>query len=243
MTPNQLYTHVFSRLAEGWGEVRAFREVAEAGLPAAAPRVAQQKKQTVLEIMQNPEWTGMVKNKKRFDELGGPDHLAAQMTGMSLKSAQSAVDAASLVFAHSIVDAAAVGFLRVVAMASPKDWEPFVDKRKWSVAEVREFGYTRLYRDILMKELEEIERNTSLPRKGQRLRQLCRPQPEWEMPWNYDEEEIDRIDGLRHDIIHGSALGTSIPTIKTDLKFLERTGWYFYGIVNKRYSATLEFDE
>jgi len=95
----------------------------------------------------------------------------AQMTGMSLKSAQAAVDAASLVFAHSIVDAAAVGFLRIAAMASPGDWEPFVDKRKWSVVEVREFGYKRLYRDILMKELKHIERNTSLPEKGQRLRQ------------------------------------------------------------------------
>jgi hypothetical protein len=151
----------------------------------------------------------------------------AQMTGMSLKSAQAAVDAASLVFAHSIVDAAAVGFLRIAAMASPGDWEPFVDKRKWSVVEVREFGYKRLYRDILMKELKHIERNTSLPEKGQRLRQLCRPQPDWEVPLNYDEEEIERIDRLRHEIIHGSALGSPIPEIKADLKFLENTGLYF----------------
>jgi hypothetical protein len=240
MTPNQLYTHVFRRLIGGWGEVWAFREVAEAGLPAAAPRIARQKQQTMRGIMQSPEWPGMLRSQQKFDELGGADGLVAQMTGMSLKSAQAAVDAASLVFAHSIVDAAAVGFLRVTAMASPKDWEPFLDnKRKWSVAEVREFGYQKLFRDTVMKELEQIERSTSLPQKGQLLRQLCRPEREWQLSLSYEEGEIIRIDRLRHDIIHGSALGNPIPKIENDLKFLEDTAWYFFVIVHKRYSAVV----
>jgi hypothetical protein len=171
--------------------------------------------------------------------LGGVDGVAAHAAATSLESARAAVDAASLVFTHSVVDASAAGFLRVTSMVSPADWQKFLDARKWSVSDVRKEGYEKLFQSLLMDEMEHVERNFSLLKKGERLRQLCRPEAEWRIAFKYDEQEFARIDGLRHDIVHGTILGSPIASIDDDLRFLENIGWYFFSIVGRRYR--LEF--
>ncbi len=40
----------------------------------------------------------------------------------------------------------------------------------------------------------------------------------------------------------GIGLGKLVPTIATDLDFLEKLGWYFFSIVNKRYDTQLSSD-
>lgn len=164
------------------------------------------------------------------------------MTEMALKSAEQSVDAASIVFAHSVIDAAASDFLRVTSMASPADWEQFLDERKrWSVADVRNFGYERLFKGLLFEQLEVIERNWSLPTKLGRLQQLCRPQADWFLPIKYDEAALTRIDELRHDIIHGDSLSEPIPSVEADLQFLRGVGDYSFVLVHKRYGGRLVF--
>ena len=51
-----------------------------------------------------------------------------------------------------------------------------------------------------------LERGVSLPKKTQRLRQLCRPQPDWDVSIKFKELELERIDGLRHAVVHVTSL-------------------------------------
>lgn len=166
MTPDEMYTLTFDRFMGGWGEVWTFREVAELGLPAIEPHLSRHKRRVMDNLVRSPEWANMVRNRDEFERMGGAEGVATRMTAMSLKSARASIDAASLVFAHSIVDAAAAGFLRVSAMASPADWQTTLDARKFSLADVRASGYDSLFGDLLLQELDRIERNDSLPRKA-----------------------------------------------------------------------------
>jgi hypothetical protein len=243
MTPDEVFTETFYRLVKGWATLHSFREVSNIGVPAAASQVKFNSMRTSRYLMQQKEWSNFIKDPITFDNTGGMEGLATRFAEGALRSAAASVDAASLIFAHSIVDAAAAGFLRVTSMIAPKDWEQFVDGKKWSVSEVREQRYESLFAGLLLRELDQIERNTSLPRKGQRLLQLCRPDPKWVTPLDYDETRLVGVDSLRHDLLHKDLLGEAIPTIDDDLKFLEDLGWYFFVIVHNRYSAKLVFYE
>ncbi len=243
MTANDRFTRGFHRLTTGWVNLRAFREVAELGLPLAAPSLESRRQQDVQYLMQTPDWPNVLKRPEEFQKRGGANGMASQMTAFSLKSAPASVDAASLVFAHSFVDAALMDFLYVTSIACPKDWEQFLDcKKQWTVAEVRQSGYELLFSGLLDSELRNMERNSSLPTKGEKLRQLCRPEESWTLPCQYDKSELSRIDELRHSIVHRDPLGEGVPSIATDLKFLEEIGLYFLMIVHNRYSTKLVFD-
>jgi hypothetical protein len=233
MTPDQLFTDVTMRMGGGWAEVWTFREVSEAGLATAHSEVVRKKHKGVRGIIYG---LGRGWNDEYTQLFGTPEGLAAREAEWSLASTRASVDAASLVFAHSVVDASATGFLRVASMIAPEDWQEFLDNKKWSVAEVREQGYDKLFRGLVFDEMVQIERNLSLPKKGQRLKQLCRPDRNIE---GYEEAQLERVDRLRHDIIHGAALGQEISTIDADLELLERLGWYFFQIVHQRYPVRL----
>jgi len=239
MTTDELFTYVYSRFTRGWAELSAFREVAEAGLPAAAPKIAQQKKELIGKLASQEGWAKAIKDPTEFHERGGVDGMAIEMTDNAINSARSAVDAASLVFAHSIVDAAAVGFLRVTASASKDDWQQFLCDRKWTVSDVKSATYDQLFLDLLLKELDTIERTFSLPRKAFRLQQLCRPDPHWDLPMKYDAEEVERVDNLRHGIVHGDMLGKPFENIEKDLKLLYDLGTYFFALTHKHYGTKI----
>ena len=53
------------------------------------------------------------------------------------------------------------------------------------------------------------------------------------------EKQLERIDSLRHDLVHEDLFGKPIPTILKDLDFLEELGWYFFVIVHERFYAKL----
>jgi hypothetical protein len=239
LTADQMFTEVFNRFLNGWAEVWALREVAESGIPAAKPVVLQKKRILMEYWLRSGQWNKMVKNPEEVQLRGGISGISQQMTMISLQSAAYAVDAASLVFGHSITDAAPAGFLRVTSLACPRDWEQFLDKKKVTVAEVRDHRYESLFKGLLLEELDNIERNTSLPRKAERLNQLCRPEPDWILPVKYQEGEVMRIDKMRHDIIHGDSLGTPLETVSQDLELLHDLGRYFLVIVNNRYGTRL----
>jgi hypothetical protein len=243
VTANDIFTRGFNRLSKGWVNIRAFREVAEIGLPLAAPQVTGKNQQIARYLMDRPDWASFLKNDDEFQKLGGSDAMASLMTTFSLKSAKASVDAASIVFAHSVVDAVLMDFLCATSIASPADWEQFLDEKKqWRVLDVRQLGYERLFQDLLSIELRRMERNCSLPKKADRLLDLCRPERGWRLPMQYDQKEQDelkRIDGLRHAIVHGDLLGEIVPTLETDLKFLENIGQYFFVLVHNRYSMKI----
>jgi hypothetical protein len=237
MSPNQLYTRVFNQVGSGRGEIEALREVAEEGIRLAGPRIAEKRREAIKEtkfLIEAPlrprsgrmPFSGVVRD---------PAESSAERT---VGAARAAVDAASLVFMHSIVDSAAATLLQAISLAAPNDWLRFMDDKKLTVSEVRQEKFKTLYASLLFKELGRIERNTSLPWKAERLLQLCSPEKGW-YHWRHDPAELERVDRLRHDIVHGEMFGQELPSVTADLKFLENTGWYLYVIAGKRYRLKL----
>ena len=56
----------------------------------------------------------------------------------------------------------------------------------------------------------------------------------------FDPDRIERLDLLRQDIVHGNALGQAIPDAAEEFLYMNRTCWYFMGLVNMRYGLRLD---
>jgi hypothetical protein len=229
MIPEQQLGRVLLQLSNNFGEIRAFRRVAHLGIPLAKDPLKQEAVMTYRALYEKE-----LENKT----IKGIDGIAHESMNYYLRSAEGAVDVASLVFSHSVLDAAAFNLLRVTFSVAPSDWEVFVRKKQVTFDELKDSDYDRLLTRLGFNEVQKTDRQLSLPDKGARLLQLARPENDWDIPFKYDDAELRRIDELRHEIIHDKhGIGNllRIPDIEQTLDFLQQTGMYLFHIVKKRY--------
>ena len=140
-----------------------------------------------------------------------PEKFAAEITRRTIADAQASIDAASIVFTHSVVDATALDYCRVTALVAPRDWESSVDQRQVKLTDFRGKDYDQVLRQKLDEFFEQLERE-SLLKKTDLLFAKCQPPKDWAPIGHYqfDRERLQKLDEVRHEIVHGSALGKEI---------------------------------
>lgn len=239
---DNLFNETFRRALNAQALIASLREVADAGFEAAAKTLLIRNTAFLHGLLTEPQYEHLflVGRQALLDE-GFAEKTAALMKTQSLKNARASVDAASLVFAHSYLDANAMDYLRVTALASPDDWTEDLLAKTVSVREVLVSGPDAILEEKLAKRLNDLEYE-SLLRKVDALFARCRPPSEWSPMDNYEFEadRLRRLDDLRHEIMHGEALGIPIPTIDEDLEYLRRTAWFLMGLVNLRYGLQVD---
>jgi len=87
-----------------------------------------------------------------------------------------------------------------------------------------------------------LERESLLVRI-ERLFALCRPAPDFHPIKNYvyDRDRVERLDRLRHDVVHrpeGTRL--AIPDCYDAIEFLFRTGLYLWTMLNYKYGVKMD---
>jgi hypothetical protein len=238
----ELFNETFQRWTASWVIIWSFREVAEVGLPLAKSVVSAQKVALLSELLTKPEHEKLflVDRQKLIEQKFG-EKMAEFFASQSLRHARASVDAASLVFAHSVLDANAFDYLRVTALAAPKDWLPDVQNKQVSLEDVLRLKSDELFHQALKKRLEQLERE-SLITKIDVLFARCQPPPKWSpmTDYQFDPQRLQKVDKLRQDILHGEALGRVIPNVEQELDYLNRTTMFLLGLVNFRYGLRLD---
>lgn len=163
-----------------------------------------------------------------------PKAAAAAASG-TIKDAHAAAGAACIVYAHSMLDAAVEDYCKVSTLLSPTDWEKFVEEEKITLAQARSAEYDELLRSAVDKYFNKLCK-ADLLSKIKTLHAVCKPgSAEILEGYRYDDEQIDRIDRLRHEIVHKEALGSPIGNVSGDLKYVERTNIYLSALITHRY--------
>ncbi len=120
---------------------------------------------------------------------------------------------------------------------------------KWT-SRINKYRFLCLVRVQPLEEVEGLKLNDcladlemkSLKEKIERLHARCRPEKKWSpmVGYAFDPDRIERLDLLRQDIVHGNALGQAIPDAAEEFLYMNRTCWYFMGLVNMRYGLRLD---
>ena len=237
-----LFNETFRRQMDAQVLIFSLREVTEAGFEAAAKALSRRNVALVRELLTAPEHEKLfLFERKELLDRGFDESAAASITSRTLDNSRASVDAASLVFAHSYLDAIASDYLRVTALASPDDWMEDLLAKNVSLRDLLQSGPDSVLAEKLEKHLSDLEFK-SLMTKINVLFARCRPPGAWSPMENYafDADRVRGLDNLRHEIMHGRALGLPIPTIKEDLDYLGRTAWFLMGLVNFRYGLRID---
>jgi len=230
----ELFTRTLSRSLDRWRLVLALVSMPEAGFPAARTTVFNNARQLLDTLIHRAGQRAQFPPEK-------VDEISRVVAEQSVEDAKTSIDAACLVFSHSVLDSAALDYCRTTALACPSDWEPDLEEKRVRLGFMRGRSYEEALLEILEKHFEQLEKE-SLLKKTDVLFARCRPPEGWSrIPgYEFDRARLSELDRLRHDIIHGDALGKPIPKGSEVVDFLMKTNWHLMSIVGYRYQLAVD---
>ena len=226
---------------KNWAVINSLRQFRDAALEGAAQRLTEQHAAFVDLFRTEPAYRRIFTNPEQPVPEKILQMLRTQMTEGVIINAHAAIDASSIVMAQSILDDCAWSYLKVCSLIAPEDWRGHVDAKKIDLKSVREQSYEELRDGLIKARIDQIERESVLT-KIDLLFALCRPPADY-APLNnyaYDRARLERIDGERHAVIHGSGFLTPLPTIEYDLDYISKSAWYVMGLVNQKHGLRID---
>ncbi len=137
--PEEIFTQTFHNITNRFSIVNSLRHVAEIGLSGAIPGIYQEWLDFSHKLVSDPEYDHLfIDKEKAIRDGGGVEGMGRMMAENQLRTFQTAVEAASLVFAHSILDSAAMDYLRVTTLQGQKDLAEYVNQKQVPISEVQE---------------------------------------------------------------------------------------------------------
>lgn len=242
LTPaERLFSETHGRTLRAWGTVSTFRQVVEAGFVAAATKKAEEAEFLYDQLISDPDYMKLLTDVEGFRRAMTKEKFVELGVSQSAQTATNLLNAATILFGHSMIDGAVFDYCRVTALHAPNDWEPELSNKQVPLSSLRERTFDEILRVKLDDHLKDVEMK-SLREKINRLHARCRPEKGWS-PMNgyaFDLDRIERLDLLRQDIVHGDALGRHIEDAFSEFEYMNRSCWYFMGLVNMRYGLKLD---
>jgi hypothetical protein len=171
--------------------------------------------------------------------------LGGIFASRSLVNARSATQAAAIIFAHTILDTCLHELCVITSLKYPERWDDdkSIKDKKVDISLVQEKGYAELRADLINKYLESIERQ-SIQTHIDVIYRLCNPQ-NWnpfEKGYAFDQVKLNKLDKLRHDIVHGRIAPAEVNRgdFEELLLFVEKTGLYFIFMVLHHYNMKID---
>lgn len=237
----KLFSETYARTLRAWSTVSIFRQVAESGFAAAINTKTKEVEFLYDLVVSDPDYMKLVTDVEGFRKTMPREKFVELGVKQNAETATNLLNAATILFGHSMVDGAAFDYCRVTALHAPNDWEPELSGKQVALSMVRERPIEEILQLKLKDLLEDLEMK-SLKDKIDRLHARCRPEKGWS-PMNgytFDLARIERLDLLRQNIVHGNALGQPIGDATGEFAYMNRTCWYFMGLVNMRYGLKLD---
>jgi hypothetical protein len=221
----EMFGHATALLFRNWARVDTFLRVAELGIPHAQ-KTFREDTDNLLSAPDGLSDKSVIEYLKQVGSDGYADLL--------VDDAQSAVDAAALIFTHSVLDDAAMKCCQLIAIAKPQEWEHWVGDKHVALTEVKERGYDSLFHKALENRLNKL-RYESLLAKADMILRLCKPPDGFLCFVNdylYDRSRLSRLDEQRHQIVHGGSWAGTFRRDDDDLEYLFNTGIYLFDLVS-----------
>ncbi len=224
----RLFNNTFFRTTQRLGFVYTFRQVVLAGIPLGAAELGQ----SMLTTLSDPSNRRLFRKEPSAEVI---QELSDSAARRSAEDTHGALDSASLIFAHTIVDDASYQYCRVSALAEPTDWDSDIERTTIRLGDLRQKRVETHFEEAREKKLRDLERG-SLLAKIDVLFAKCKPGDEIHTAsFTYQKPTLERLDQLRHAVVHGDQFGKQIPSIDEDLRYFSDVAMMMMVMINGQY--------
>ncbi|MCG8539442.1 MAG: hypothetical protein MJA82_05820 [Clostridia bacterium] len=237
----KLFTRVFFNLIRNHSNTTSFRRLSSIGKPTIISKLQAENSDFAYALFNNPEYEKLfLDQSSTLTYLGGLSGVESSITSNQISTFDMTIDATSIVFMHSALDAAVTDLCYLTAKVSPDDWFKYMKRKKASLEEVKDNIFQKVYIEKLDEHLQKIDRE-SLTDRTSILFALCKPPANFfiKQSYNFKKSELEKIDNIRHEIVHGTGSLSSIKNVKKKIDYLFYTGLHLWGMVNEKYDVKI----
>ncbi len=158
---------------------------------------------------------------------------------IDLDEALNGAKAAALIFVHTGLESCLEVIAQFDAQQNPNEWLFLVENQKVTIRDVVDRDRSKLLGSCVEKYLEKFER-TTLPEKLKILLSILKPESGQYKDYVYDQENLLRIDKLRHECAHGKVDIADFSSIYEDIDYLRKTGEFFLNLMALKHEIALD---
>lgn len=229
------FSVLIGRYLKGWALVHNLRFVSSRGFAASRDDLKDFYAEGFRKFISDPDIR---------DALAGMEDDAGlvvnQVTNRSREQAALSIDATSIILAHSVLDALLSDLLSFSGKYYPDSWLRYIKNKevKYTYEELLQRNQVEIRQEVIQKCLKPP--GYPIIKKCECLHIICKRDCHWKSmtDYAYEETELEKLDNLRHDIVHGLMFDLTITDIDGKLIYLENTGWHFILMMKERYNLT-----
>jgi hypothetical protein len=220
---------LFIWLAFRFEQIISFRGLTTRALattiPAERERLRQSFTNMSLSIYTGETEAEQLESKQRILGIsGGFGAMADSRANHQHAQHVSSANAAALVFGHSAVESIVDRLCEISALVDTEWWLDRIGERKVSLNEIRNRPATEIVNEHIAKRMIAL-RKDSLSKKFALVTDATKPVGlTLTDGFKLDPSRLQKLDELRHEVVHGVSGFPEIPTIENDLDFFNRTG-------------------
>jgi hypothetical protein len=230
--PNKRFSVLIGRYVKGWALIQNLRFVSSRGLAASLDNLKDFYAEGFNKFLSDPDIRNALAGVKDDAKL-----IVNQVTSHSREQAELSIDATSVIFAHSVLDALLFDLLSFSGKYHPDSWFRYIKKKevKYTYRELLQKNKVEITQDVVEKNLRALR--YSMIEKCKCLHVICKLDCNWKSMtyYVYEETQLEELDNLRHNIVHGLVFDLTITAVEQKLKYLENTGWHFILMMKETY--------
>jgi len=213
------------------GRLTTFHSVADKGLLYGVEEVMEELRATFKEMRSSGELAQLLTDPSKVGAFAKLLESQENKTyDRVTETAESAIEAGCIVFAHGILDSCVYGYLTVTSLAAPSLWEPFVDKKKVDLSEVKNQTYEQL-RESKIKDLVEKAERESLLYKLDLLHKIVPPKRKISGSYKYERDRIEKLDDIRNKIVHNNNWNFHLLDFNTEYMYWNFLNFYLLSLI------------
>jgi len=229
-----LFTDAFWRFNVQWGDIWSFREAALGGIPTQESKFRQKMNGLVHRMRPGGDLQHSLVDAESFFKSGADRAYVEKSVTASLRGAQAAVNAASIVFGHSILESVMHSSLKIICILDRGEFINRIGKTRVSIAEALSDNLVGIVDQKIRSELKDLERK-GLVTKSDFLHDVCKPEHPYDgLGYKFDRQRLRDLDDLRHRIVHGPSTDVQYD-VRSHLDYLNLSCMYFIYMLHLKY--------
>ena len=193
-----------------------------------------------LDVFFSDKYKGFFTNKEdAYKEINGLDGFVNSIANKNLQTTNYYLDSSSIIFAHSILDISTIELCETLFVLDREIFKDNISKQEISIGEMVKKGLPAIIKDKSEHFLVNVSKK-SIKDRIELFYSKCKPNNLSTITdYKYDNNKINNIDKIRHEIIHKYNPSYFIDNVDEKITYMQKTIFHLVFVLCKTFDVKL----